>query len=247
MGGLYSFFVVALAALYETPATIANVALSALLLMNALGVLIGGVLASRTDRHAMVAAVGLGVAGLGTGLLAVVGFSSPALIALAAIAGLFVGIASPLARHAGSRRDAARGVRSRLRLCFVRLQHRRHDRPDRLRHADGSRATAGRISVFGDLQHCLHRHGGVWLFGPAATRSRSLVAQSSRAKAFRRAWKTSRDVLNEAVSDERRGRKPRSPRARELGNSSTIEQRTLTDRRIETMVPVVSPKSLFFL
>lgn len=174
MGGLYSFFVVALAALYETPATIANVALSALLLMNALGVLIGGVLASRTDRHAMVAAVGLGVAGLGTGLLAVVGFSSPALIALAAIAGLFVGIASPLARHAGSRRDAARGVRSRLRLCFVRLQHRRHDRPDRLRHADGSRATAGRISVFGDLQHCLHRHGGVWLFGPAATRSRSL-------------------------------------------------------------------------
>ena len=76
MGGLNSFLVVALAALYETPATIANVALSALMLMNALGVLVGGVLASRTDRHAMVAAVGLGSLA-GYGPRGLVGFSSP--------------------------------------------------------------------------------------------------------------------------------------------------------------------------
>jgi MFS transporter, FSR family, fosmidomycin resistance protein len=95
MGGLYSFFVVALGTLYNTPPTLANVALTALLLMNALGVLVGGVLASRTNRHAIVAAMGLAGAGLGTALVTVVGFSSPALIILAAISGLSVGIASP--------------------------------------------------------------------------------------------------------------------------------------------------------
>jgi len=95
MGGLYSFFVVALGTLYDTPPTLANVALTALLLMNALGVLIGGVLASRTNRHAIVAAMGLAGAGLGTALVTVVGFSSPALIILASISGLSVGIASP--------------------------------------------------------------------------------------------------------------------------------------------------------
>ncbi len=95
MGGLYSFFVVALGTLYNTPPTLANVALTALLLMNALGVLIGGVLASRTNRHAIVAAMGLAGAGLGTALVTVVGFSSPALIILAAVSGLSVGIASP--------------------------------------------------------------------------------------------------------------------------------------------------------
>ena len=58
MGGLNSFLVVALGALYGTPDTLANVALTGLLLMNALGVLVGGVLASRTTRHATVAALG---------------------------------------------------------------------------------------------------------------------------------------------------------------------------------------------
>jgi FSR family fosmidomycin resistance protein-like MFS transporter len=95
MGGLNSFFVVALGALYNTPATLANVALTGLLLMNALGVLIGGVLASRTRRHAAVTASGLAVAGVGTALVAFFGFSSSALVVLTALSGLFVGIASP--------------------------------------------------------------------------------------------------------------------------------------------------------
>ena len=47
MGGLSNFLVVALGALYGTSDTLANMALSGLLLMNALGVLVGGVLASR--------------------------------------------------------------------------------------------------------------------------------------------------------------------------------------------------------
>ncbi len=95
MGGLNSFFVVARGALYNTSATLANGALTALLLMNALGVLVGGVLASRTNRHAVVAALGLGIAGIGTALVGFVGFSTAALLVLTALSGLFVGIASP--------------------------------------------------------------------------------------------------------------------------------------------------------
>jgi MFS transporter, FSR family, fosmidomycin resistance protein len=95
MGGLQSFMVVALGALYGTSNTLANVALTALLLMNALGVLIGGMLAVRTKRHATVAALGLAFAGAATALVGVVGFSTIPLVALASLSGLFVGITSP--------------------------------------------------------------------------------------------------------------------------------------------------------
>ena len=95
MGGLNSFLVVALGALYGTPDTLANVALTGLLLMNALGVLVGGVLASRTTRHAIVAALGLACAGIVTALVGTIGFSSYALVLMTSLSGLFVGIASP--------------------------------------------------------------------------------------------------------------------------------------------------------
>jgi MFS transporter, FSR family, fosmidomycin resistance protein len=95
MGGLNTFLVVALGALYGTPATLANVALTGLLLMNALGVLLGGVLASRTTRHAIVAALALAFAGATTLLVGTVGFSSSALVLTASLSGLFAGVASP--------------------------------------------------------------------------------------------------------------------------------------------------------
>src|SRR5208283_3324392 len=95
MGGLNTFLVVALGALYGTSDSLANVALTGLLLMNALGVLVGGILASRTARHAAVAGLGLAFAGIATALVGVVGFSSFGLVLLASLAGLFVGIASP--------------------------------------------------------------------------------------------------------------------------------------------------------
>jgi MFS family permease len=95
MGGLNSFLVVALGALYGTPATLANGALTALLLMNALGVLIGGALAVRTTRHATVAALGLAFAGASTALVGFVGSYAFALVALTSLSGLFVGITSP--------------------------------------------------------------------------------------------------------------------------------------------------------
>jgi len=95
MGGLNTFLVVALGALYGTPDTLANVALTGLLLMNALGVLVGGVLASRTSRHATVAALGLAFAGAVTAMVGLIGFSSYALVLMTSLSGLFVGIASP--------------------------------------------------------------------------------------------------------------------------------------------------------
>jgi MFS family permease len=95
MGGLNTFLVVALGALYGTSDSLANVALTGLLLMNALGVLVGGILASRTARHAAVAGLGLAFAGIVTALVGLVGFSSFALVLMTSLSGLFVGIATP--------------------------------------------------------------------------------------------------------------------------------------------------------
>ncbi len=95
MGGIATILVVALAALYGTPGTVANVSLTALLLMNAVGVLVGGYLASRTTRHVTVAAVSLALAGVATLLMGIVGHSTVALIATSSLAGLFTGIISP--------------------------------------------------------------------------------------------------------------------------------------------------------
>jgi MFS transporter, FSR family, fosmidomycin resistance protein len=95
MGGINTILVVALAALYGTPGTVANVALTGLLSMNAVGVLFGGLLASRTTRHVTVAALSLALAGGATLAMGIVGHSTVALIAMSSLAGLFAGIVSP--------------------------------------------------------------------------------------------------------------------------------------------------------
>jgi FSR family fosmidomycin resistance protein-like MFS transporter len=95
MGGINTILVVALAALYGTSGTVANVALTGLLSMNAVGVLFGGLLASRTTRHVTVAALSLALAGAATFLMGIVGHSTVALIAMSSLAGLFTGIVSP--------------------------------------------------------------------------------------------------------------------------------------------------------
>jgi MFS family permease len=63
--------------------------------MNAVGVLFGGLLASRTTRHVTVAALSLALAGAATFLMGIVGHSTVALIAMSSLAGLFTGIVSP--------------------------------------------------------------------------------------------------------------------------------------------------------
>ena len=105
---------------------------------------------------------------------AVVGFSSCALVLMTSLSGLFVGIAIP-SRDMLVRAVTPRGAFGRV-FGFVSSGFNIGSMiaPTDLRNDDGSRPAAGRVSVFGRVQHSLHRHGDVWLFGPAATRSRSL-------------------------------------------------------------------------
>jgi len=93
--GLYNYSVVALGALYGTPVTTANAALSGNLLWSAIGVLIGGVLVGRTTRHGSVAAIGLAAMALFTALVAEVELGALALIAAMSLAGFFSGVIMP--------------------------------------------------------------------------------------------------------------------------------------------------------
>jgi MFS family permease len=93
--GLYNYSVVALGALYGTPATIANTALSGNLLWSAIGVLIGGLLVGRTTRHGWVAAIGLAAMAVFTALIAEIDFGALALIAVMSLSGFFSGIIMP--------------------------------------------------------------------------------------------------------------------------------------------------------
>ncbi len=94
-GGLNTYLIVALGALHATPPAIANITLTSLLAMNAVGVLAGGVLAGRTHHHAMVAAAGLTVGGIVTALIGLFDFPSALLIALMGFSGFCVGATYP--------------------------------------------------------------------------------------------------------------------------------------------------------
>jgi MFS transporter, FSR family, fosmidomycin resistance protein len=94
-GGLNTYLVVALGALHSTPVDVANVALTSLLAMNAVGVLVGGVLAGRTTHHAWVAASGLAVGGVVTALVGWFDFHSIGLILLMGFSGFCVGATYP--------------------------------------------------------------------------------------------------------------------------------------------------------
>jgi MFS family permease len=78
--GLYNYSVVALGALYGTPVTTANAALTGNLMWSAIGVLLGGLLVGRTTRHGLVAAIGLAAMGVFTALIAEFYFGTVALI-----------------------------------------------------------------------------------------------------------------------------------------------------------------------
>jgi MFS transporter, FSR family, fosmidomycin resistance protein len=94
-GGLNTYLVVALGALHATPVDVANVALTSLLAMNAVGVLVGGALAGRTTHHALVAASGLAVGGVVTALVGLFDFHSVGLIVLMGLSGFCVGATYP--------------------------------------------------------------------------------------------------------------------------------------------------------
>jgi MFS family permease len=94
-GGLYNYSVVAFGALYGTPVTTANAALTGNLLLSAIGVLIGGVLVGRTARHGLVAMLGLAGIALFVALVAQFDLGSLALIAAMSAAGFCSGVIMP--------------------------------------------------------------------------------------------------------------------------------------------------------
>jgi MFS family permease len=94
-GGLNTYLVVALGALHHTPTAVANIALTALLVMNALGVLAGGLIAGWTNRHAVVAASGLAIGGTVTAVIGWFDLPDLGLVALMAASGFCVGATYP--------------------------------------------------------------------------------------------------------------------------------------------------------
>jgi MFS family permease len=94
-GGIYNYSVVALGALYDTPVSVANIALSGNLLLSAIGVLIGGLLVGRTTRHALVAILGLAALGLIMALIGTVDLGSLLLIVAMSVGGFFSGVIMP--------------------------------------------------------------------------------------------------------------------------------------------------------
>jgi MFS family permease len=94
-GGLQNYLVVALAALYGTPPTVANSALTGYLALTAIGVLAGGLLAARTARHGLVAiSCSLAVAVL-VAPIAFVDFGNVLIIGTMSLIGFFSGAFLP--------------------------------------------------------------------------------------------------------------------------------------------------------
>ncbi|HET7679091.1 MAG TPA: MFS transporter [Xanthobacteraceae bacterium] len=93
--GLQNYSVVALGALFDTPLTVANTALSAYLLLTAIGVLSGGWVSGLTRRHALVAALGLCAAALVTFVIGMVDLGSVLLIVMMSAAGFLTGVIMP--------------------------------------------------------------------------------------------------------------------------------------------------------
>jgi FSR family fosmidomycin resistance protein-like MFS transporter len=94
-GALYNFLVPALGALYGTPPTIGNAALTGLLLLSPVGVLVGGWLAGRTPHHGLVATCGLIVTAAVSTLVGLIDFAAAALVMLMSVAGFFSGLTMP--------------------------------------------------------------------------------------------------------------------------------------------------------
>ena len=93
--GINNYSVAALGLLHGTPVAIANTALTALLLLTAIGVLAGGLVVTRTALHSTVAALGIAGMVVTAGLIAAVDFGTLALIAVMAAFGFCSGVIAP--------------------------------------------------------------------------------------------------------------------------------------------------------
>lgn len=93
--GFMNFMVVALGALFDTPVATANAGLSSYLIMSAVGVLVGGFVATRTSRHGLVAKAGITVTALCTLIVGNVPLDAVTLPLVLAVSGLTIGAIMP--------------------------------------------------------------------------------------------------------------------------------------------------------
>jgi MFS family permease len=93
--GINNFGVVALMSGFGNSFSEANIALTAFLGASAIGVLAGGVLADRTDRHGQIAAASYGITACLMLLIATVALPAPLLVALMSAAGFLSGVIAP--------------------------------------------------------------------------------------------------------------------------------------------------------
>jgi MFS family permease len=93
--GLQGYTAVAAQDLFGTPLSVGNTAMAAYLAGTAIGVLMGGVIATRIGRHALVAMVCIAATGLMAALPGMVDLGAVGLIAALAIAGIASGAAMP--------------------------------------------------------------------------------------------------------------------------------------------------------
>ena len=94
-GGLSQYLVVGLEALHGTPPAIGNTALTGLLVMSAIGVLVGGALAARTSRHSLVASAGLLVMGAASTLIGLTDPGALVLVLVVSLSGFASGMTMP--------------------------------------------------------------------------------------------------------------------------------------------------------
>ena len=94
-GGINSFGIAALVTGYGVSASSANIALTVFLGASAVGVLVGGRLADRTDRHGDVAAVSFAVNAVMMLFIALASLPTAAIIFALAAAGFLAGIVAP--------------------------------------------------------------------------------------------------------------------------------------------------------
>ncbi|MBV8192020.1 MAG: MFS transporter, partial [Alphaproteobacteria bacterium] len=94
-GGVQTFSVVALGKIHGTPASVANIGLSAFLLLSAGGVLLGGIIADRTAHHERVAAIGFAFTSTMALLMGWVNMPAAVLIFVMSFGGLLNGIIQP--------------------------------------------------------------------------------------------------------------------------------------------------------
>ncbi len=93
--GMQSFAATALVALHDTPLATANLALSAFLFASAAGVLLGGEMADRTDRHDLIASIVFVASAVFCLALAVLSLPGAMLVTLMTLIGLGQGATRP--------------------------------------------------------------------------------------------------------------------------------------------------------